>query len=298
MSPVPALAGRTCTTSPAPTVNVPSSVPTTRAPVASMSSAWPRRTSPAGRSTSDGPAERHAHVGVRPAQRVDVVEQRPEAVERAQHLAEQVGAVHRLAGLERRRRGERDRELVEGLGDVDADADDRRRTVGGLDPLDQDAAELAPASSTSTSLGHFRATSGSRSASAAWTAYPVSSGSHGHDAAGTSGRSSTENVSDERAGVSQARSSRPRPAVWCSADQHQPRLLGPARARSATAALVEGADSTTSTRQPRASPAGRGRGVGEVPGWASWALDCPRDRARGTTPRQTGPATSQQEATA
>src|SRR6478609_1722248 len=142
--------------------------------------------------------------------------------------------------------------------------------------------------STRTSLGHFSAMSGSRSARAAWTAYPVRSGSHGHDAAGTSGRSSTENVSDERGGVSQARSRRPRPAVWCSVTSTSPGS-SPARARSATAALVDGADSTTSTRQPAGvasrsrSRGGRGAGLGVM------GLDCPRDRARGTTPRQTGP---------
>ena len=91
-------------------------------------------------------------------------------------------------------------------------------------------APSAPAS-TSTSLGHFRAMSGSRSASAAWTAYPVSRGSHDHDVGGTSGRSSTENVSDERAGVSHTRSRRPRPAVWCSVTSDEARFLAVAGAR-------------------------------------------------------------------
>ena len=98
-----------------------------------------------------------------------------------------------------------------------------------------------------TSFGHFSAAVGepvSRRALA--TATPVSSGSQGQAAASTSGRSSTEKVSAERAGVIQVRSRRPRPAVWCSATTTRP-SAAPARARSATRALVEGAASTTST---------------------------------------------------
>ena len=53
------------------------------------------------------------------------------------------------------------------------------------------------------------------------TAYPVSSGSQGHDAAGTVGRSSTEKVSPERGGVSHERSRRPRPDGLVLGDHDQ-----------------------------------------------------------------------------
>ena len=136
----------------------------------------------------DGAAERHAHVGVRPAQRLGVVEQALEAVQRAEDLAEEPGALDRLAGLERDRGGQRDRQLVERLVDVDArprPPPSARWSVSIRSTRMPATLRPAPSSppSTSTSLGHFSAMSGSRSASAAWTAYPVSSGSHDHDSA-------------------------------------------------------------------------------------------------------------------
>ena len=85
--------------------------------------------------------------------------------------------------------------------------------------------------------------------SALSTAYPASSGSHGQEAVGAVGRSSTEKVSPERGGVSHVRSSRPRPAVWCSAATTSP-SAAPDLARSMTSALVEAASSTTSTVRP------------------------------------------------
>ena len=182
----------------------------------------------------------------------------------AEHLAEQVGAVDRLAGLELDRGGQGDRQLVEGLGDVDARPRPPRPGPVGVS-IRSTRIPASLRSSTSTSLGHFRAMSGSRSASAACTAYPVSSGSHGQSCAGRSGRSSTEKVSELRAGVSHTRSSRPRPAVWCSVTTTRP-SSSPARARSATTALVDGVASVTSTRQPggatRRSGSSAGRGAG------------------------------------
>ena len=58
-------------------------------------------------------------------------------------------------------------------------------------------------SSISTSLGHFTPAAKPRACSVRPTAYPVSSGSHGHCSAGTDGRTRTEKVSADRAGVSQ-----------------------------------------------------------------------------------------------
>ena len=116
-------------------------------------------------------------------------------------------------------------------------------------------------------MGHFTEASKPAARSALATAYPASSGSHGHEWVGAVGRSSTEKVSAERAGVSQLRSSRPRPAVWCSATTTSP-WPAPARPRSATSALVEPASSTTSTVEPRQQVGiGRGQPLG-IEGWA------------------------------
>ena len=77
----------------------------------------------------------------------------------------------------------------------------------------------------------------------------MSSGSQGQSAAATCGTSSTDTVSADRAGVSHVLSSRPRPAVWCSATTTRPSPAAPVRARPASSSLVDGVDSTTSTDQ-------------------------------------------------
>ena len=105
------------------------------------------------------------------------------------------------------------------------------------------------------------------------TAYPASSGSHGHVAAPArrgaaaprrSAPSGPASPTSGRAGRGRRSGARRPPPA--------PRAA-PARARSATTALVEAVASTTSTRQPAARPrAGRRRVVGAVPDRTSWAL--------------------------
>jgi len=60
-----------------------------------------------------------------------------------QQLDEEQGAVRLLAGLQGQRRPGVHGDLVGLLGDVETDADDGRRAVGGLDPLQQDPGDLA-----------------------------------------------------------------------------------------------------------------------------------------------------------
>ena len=72
-----------------------------------------------------------------------------------------------------------------------------------------------------------------------------------------SGRSRVEKVSAARSGVSQVRSSRPRPAVWCSVTTTS-HSGAPSRARSATRALVDPACGTTSTPYGARRSASRG----------------------------------------
>ena len=170
------------------------------------------------------------------------------------------------AGELERGRG-RDGQLLAGGGDVEPDADDRRGSTAPGAP--RRARRGCPATlrpETSTSLGHFREASTPVAArTPSTTARPVSSGSHGQRATGTaSGRTSSENVSAARGGVTHTRSSRPRPAVWCSVATTSP-AGSPARARSATSAFVDGDAASTSTRQPvaaQASGSSGGRLVG------------------------------------
>ena len=99
------------------------------------------------------------------------------------------------------------------------------------------------------------------------------------------GRSSTENVSAAPAGVSQVRSSRPRPAVWCSATTTSP-SGAPCRARSATSALVDGASVDAPRRPGRAASSAAiepCRGVGGGRAGRSRALPC-RSRREEATP--------------
>ncbi len=84
-------------------------------------------------------------------------------------------------------------------------------------------------SSSSTSFGHFTVAVEPGRPQRLVTAYPVSSGSHGQVAVGSRRAGAAPRRSaPERAGVSQVRSSRPRPAVWCSATTTRPsRPAGP-----------------------------------------------------------------------
>ena len=261
-------------TSPAPTVNVPSGACSPPARRGRRCRA-PRRggtVAPRGRSTSTVAAEGRAHVGVRRAQRLGVVEQPLQAVERAEHLAEHVGAVDGLAGLELERGGQRDRQLVERLRDVDARRRPRRPGRSGVS-IRSTRIPASLRSSTSTSLGHFRAMSGSRSASAAWTAYPVSSGSHGQSWRGHVG------AQQHREGQRRCGPASPRPGRagrGRRSGARRPRR-GPRPHRRGRARRRRRWSTAWPRRSRRASPGarrgGRGRGVGAVPGTESWALD-------------------------
>ncbi len=100
-------------------------------------------------------------------------------------------------------------------------------------------------SPTRTSFGHFRtASTPATSRTAVATAPPVRSGSQPQrSVAIDAGRSSTENVSPDRAGEVHARSRRPRPAVCASATSTSPGRA-PARASAATSSLVDPVFST------------------------------------------------------
>src|SRR5580704_7501556 len=106
-----------------------------------------------------------------------------------------------------------------------------------------------------TSLGHLTSASTPATArTAAATATPASSGSQPRTARGTAGRSSTEKVRAARGGDTQARPSRPRPALCCSAARTAP-SGSPDAARASRSALVEPVTGTTSTDRHR--PPGR-----------------------------------------
>ena len=173
---------------------------------------------------------------------------------------------------QRERRRGRHRKLLARGGHVDPDADHGSGSRSALDALQQDPADLR--------LRRARrwATSGRRRPGrapdhSASVANPTSRGSHGQLPGREVGPSRTENVSPARGGVSQVRSSRPRPAVWCSATTHEP-ACSPARARSVTTALVEAVSSRTSTRHCAVSrQQRRGRGVGAWHRRRSQALD-------------------------
>ena len=140
------------------------------------------------------------------------------------------------------------RQLLARLVDVDAHAGDDRRTRWRVDPFGQDAGQLALAEQHVVGplegrrlrrAGAAPARRRTRSAAAATASPPRR----------PAARSSTDKVSADRAGVSHVRSSRPRPAVWCSATTTRPSPAAPARARPATSTLVDGVASTTSTDQ-------------------------------------------------
>src|SRR5580704_1236722 len=109
---------------------------------------------------------------------------------------------------------------------------------------------------TRTSFGHLScASTAATSRTAAATATPASSGSQPRRARGTgAGRSSTEKVKAARGGAVQARPSRPRPALCCSATRTAPSGW-PAAARASRSALVEPVTGTTWTERHR--PPGR-----------------------------------------
>ena len=99
---------------------------------------------------------------------------------------------------------------------------------------------------------------------------------------GAAGRSSTEKVSPARGGDVQVRSSRPRPALWCSATSTVRSGAVASRSRSA---LVDSVSSTTSIRAHRvvrARPAGRRRRSARAP----HVHATPRDRSPRRSPRR------------
>ena len=151
------------------------------------------------------------------------------------------------------------------------DPDHRRRARRRVDPLDEDPAPPC-GRRASTSLGHFRRGVGARAAQRTATAYPVSSGSHGHSAPAAR-VDQQHREGQRRAGPASPRCGRAGrgPAVWCSATTTRP-SRPPARARSATSALVE-------RRRRRRTSTRAGDGAGEAAGVEGRA--CGRRRHHG-----------------
>ena len=137
----------------------------------------------------------------------------------------------------------------------------------------------------STSLGHFR--SGLDAGLAQRPAHGVPRSAAAATATRTgadpAGAAAPRTVSAARAGVSHARSSRPRPAVWCSAT-----TTSPSRVAGRGPAPRPARWSTAPRRPPRRAGradrrrAGRRQGVGVRAGQRSWALHWPTDLHRST----------------
>ena len=132
-------------TSPAPSTCTPEPSSTCSLPSSSTSTAVPVTRSPTGQVGPHLPAERRAGLPVRRAQPL-AARTDPSVVpggERGEHRPEQRRAVDVLGALESQGRGRLDGQLGARGRDVQAHADHRRRTIGVLDELDEDAGQLA-----------------------------------------------------------------------------------------------------------------------------------------------------------
>ena len=182
---------------------------------------------------------------------------------------EQVGPVGGLA-LDREGRRLGHRQLVGGHADVEPDPDDRGRTGRRSRPARPGSRRpcARPRRPSRTSLGHFTAASNPAVAQRRAHGVPGQQrAATATSAAGTVGRSSTENVSADRGGVSHDRSRRPRPAVWCSATITSPSGragAAPARRRARWSSRPPRPPPPDGSGEPRsASRAGRaGGGIG------------------------------------